>query len=144
MWFHPAKELKGYCTINPRKANNLKGFKPLGARILWSMVGASILAPAGAGISLPSLLPAASWVCGIPSLSLLLSSLQTFSTFSLHPVHHCFHWEPPGSSPWIWGCSVLWEHGSFLKSQCGSVGPHQHCCCCPWDWRSCGTWCFRQ
>lgn len=119
MWFHPAKELKAYCTISPHKANNLKGFKPLGARISWSVVGASILAPAGAGFSLPSLLPVASWVYGIHSLSLLLSSLQTFTTFSLHPSPR-FTIASIGSlqapALWIWGCSVLWEHGSFPKS----------------------------
>lgn len=92
--------------MNPHKANNLKGFKPLGARISWSMVGASILAPAGAGISLPSLLPAASWVYGVHSLPLLLSSLQTFTTFSLHPSPQ-FILASIGSlqapAPWIWG-----------------------------------------
>lgn len=144
-WFHPAKELKANCTINPHKANNLKGFKPLGARIPWSVVGASILAPAGAGISLPSLLPAASWVYGIHSLSLLLSSLQTFTTFSLHPVHPWFHWEPPGSCPVDLGMFSAVGTRIFPKilavAQWGHTSP---AAAAPLTGRVSGTCCFRQ
>lgn len=128
-WFHPAKELKVYCTINPYKANNLKGFKPLCARISWSVVGASVLVPAGVG-SL-SFSPS-SCILGL-WCSLLFSAPQSLADIS--PPSLCLH--HPSSPLLPSGASRSCPVGLGVLSDGGTwVFPKILCCCCPLDWRS--------
>lgn len=124
-WFHRAKELKIYCTINPPKANNLKGFKPLGARIWWweprSWRLQELVSPSIPSFQLhPGFMVFTPFLCSSVPCRHSPPSLWFIITL----VHHCFHWEPPGSTPSIWGCSVMWEHKSFLKSSVCAAAAH--------------------
>lgn len=145
MWFHPAKELKVYCTINPHKANNLKGLKPLGAGILWSAVGASVLAPAGAGsLFIPPFQLHPGFMAFTPFLcSSVPCSHSPPSLFV--PVHRRFHREPPGSCPVRLG--VLSDVGTrvFPKILCVAHWGHTStAAAAPWTGGVRGTCCFRQ
>lgn len=110
----PSKGIKS--TLYNKPPSDLKGFKPLGARISWWEPRSWHLQELGS-LSIPSFQLHPGFMAFTPFLCSSVPCRHSLSSLCLHHlVQHCFHWEPPGPAPSIWGCSVMREHGSVLKS----------------------------